>query len=117
MGVMLETIAPPDVGFLELNIQQKVEIKTSRDIARRRVSIFVGEQIANLLYGESPTLVLRGERAFWRVPVALATASLGRIGQVGALEVDVATGELCISEKVIQEIEINAQRLATGAAL
>jgi hypothetical protein len=117
MDVMFETTAPPDIGFWELNIHQRVEIKTSRDVARRRVSIFVGEQIANLLYGESPTLVLRGEKAFWRVPVALATASLGRIGQVGAVEVDVTTGELCLNEKVIQEIETNAQRLATGAAL
>ncbi|MBK9051235.1 MAG: hypothetical protein IPL78_10045 [Chloroflexi bacterium] len=87
MDVMFETVAPPDIGFWELNIQQKIEIKTSRDVARRRVSIFVGEQIAHLLYGEPPTLVLRGDRAFWRVPVALATTTLGRIGQVGAWSV------------------------------
>lgn len=117
MDAMFETAAPPDIGFWELNIQQKIEIRTSRDVARRQVSIFVGEQIANLLYGEPPTLVLHGDRAFWRVPVALATASLSRIGQVGAVEVDVATGELCLNEKVIQEIEINVQRLAAGAAL
>lgn len=117
MDIMFETVAPPDIGFWEINIQQKIEIKTSRDAARRRVSIFVGEQIANLLYGEPPTLVLRGDRAFWRVPVALATVTLGRIGPVGAVEVDVVTGELCLNEKVLQEIETNAQRLAAGAAL
>lgn len=28
MDVMFETMAPPDIGFWELNIQQKVKIRT-----------------------------------------------------------------------------------------
>ena len=115
MSITLEAIPLPEIGVVELNIQQTVNIKVSAAAARRRDSRYVGEQIGNLLYGENPTLLLKKARAYWHVPVTLGSASLGRIGQVGAIEVDVETGEICLNEATTQEITTNAQRLAAWA--
>ena len=85
--------------------------------ARRKVSIFAGNTIADLLSGETPEMVWRNERAFWRVPVVLSSRLAGRIGVVGTIEVDVETGEMQITEQLTAAIEENAQRLAADAAL
>lgn len=113
MSITLEAIDVPESGLLELNIQQIVNIKVNADTARRRVTRYVGDYVGDLLYGENPMLVLRGSRAVWRVPVVVATGEMGRIGQVGAMDVDVETGELNVAESLVQEIEYNAHRLVT----
>jgi hypothetical protein len=81
--------------------------------ARHLVSVFVGNHIGDLLYGEAPDLVLREDGAYWRVPVILSSRSMGRIGLVGAIEVHVETGELRLSDQIITEIKQNARRFAT----
>ena len=113
MSVMLETINLPESGLFELNIHQIVNIKIKAENARRRVTRYVGDYIGDLLYGEKPTLVLQNQRVFWRVPVVIANGESGRIGQVGAIEVDMETGELIITEALIQEIKQNTHRLVT----
>ena len=86
------------------------------DEARRKVSVFAGNQIADLISGENPDLVWQKNGAYWRVPVVLSSRSLGRIGQVGFIDVNVETGELQITEQITRRIEENAQRF-TGAAM
>ncbi len=92
-------------------------IQVTPETARRRVSVFVGNHIADLLHGETPDLVLRENGIFWRVPVVLSSRSMGRIGPVGVIDVDVETGDLSITDQTISEIEAHAQRFAIGAAL
>lgn len=117
MTVMLETIVPPDKGLLNIEIKLTADIQISPDAARQSVSVFVGNQIGDLLHGETPNLVLRENGVYWQVPVTLSSKSLGRIGQVGSIDVDVATGDLNITDQIISEIEHHAQRFAVGAAL
>ncbi len=117
MSITLEAIDIPESGLLELNIQQTVDIKINAETARRRVTRYVGDYIGDLLYGENPTLVLQGSRAIWRVPIVVATGEMGRIGQVGVMDVDVATGELNVTEHLVQEIEHNAHRLVARSPL
>jgi len=114
---MLETITPPESGLLDIEIRLNANIQITPDIACRRVSVFVGNQIADLLHGGPPDLVLRENGVYWRVPVLLSSRSMGRIGQVGTIDVDVETGELKITSQTIAEIEKHAQRFAAGAAL
>ncbi len=85
--------------------------------ARRKVSVFVGNQIADLMSGENPDLIWQKNEAYWRVPVVLSSISLGRTGQVGFIDVNVETGELQITEQITQRIEENAQRFAAGVAM
>lgn len=117
MTITLESINPPETGPLDLNLHLSANIKVSSKRAYQLVSVYVGNEIAGLLHGEAPNLAIRDDGAFWRVPVVLSSRSLGRIGQVGAIDVNVETGELCMSDQITAEIETNANRLAIGAAL
>ena len=117
MTVTLETITPPDTGTLNLNLRLTADIRITPDHARRSVSQFVGNTIADLLHGDRPELIVRTDGVYWRVPVVLSSRSLGRIGVVGTLDVDVERGNLRVTERIIAEIMLNAQRFASGAAL
>ena len=117
MTVLIETVKLPDSGHFQMDLQLTADIRVSAETARKRVSTFVGREIADLLYGGPPDLVWQEQGVYWRVPVILASHSLGRIGQVGTIDVAVETGELRLGEEVIAAIEDNAQRLAAGAAL
>lgn len=58
MSVMLETVTPPESGPLEIDIKLTANIQVRPETARRQVSIFVGDRIADLLHGETPNLVV-----------------------------------------------------------
>jgi len=117
MTLMVETVTPPTSGPFRLDLHLAADILVSADAARRRVSAFVGREIADLLHGEPPNLVWQEHGVSWRVPVVLSSRSLGRIGVVGAIDVDVKTGELILNDELLHTLEDNAQRLAAGAAL
>jgi len=116
MTVMLETIKPPESGPLNIEIKLNANIQITSEAARRQVSVYVGNHIADLLHGDTPDLVLRESGVFWRVPVVLSSRSMGRIGPVGQIDVDVETGELNTTDQIISEIEDRAQRFAISAA-
>lgn len=117
MAITLENIDLPPHGLLDINIQKRVNIHITSHTARQQVSVFVGNHIADLLHSDVPELVLRKQGVYWRVPVVLSSRSLGRIGIVGSIDVDVQTGELTLTDSIISEIKNNAQRFAVGTAL
>ena len=117
MTVMVETISPPQLGVMEINLQFSANIQIAAEAAKKRVSVLVGNKIADLLYGDTPNLVIRSTGAFWRVPVIFSSRSLGRIGAVGFVDVNAETGEFLLTPETIHEIEDNSQRFAAGAAL
>lgn len=117
MNVTLETINLPETGQLDIELRITANLTITPQQATRLVSVFAGNEIADLLHGGSPTLVVRAEGTYWRVPVILSTKSFGPIGSVGAIDVHVETGNLRLTEQIISEIETNAQRLAIGTAL
>ncbi|WP_129678425.1 hypothetical protein [Candidatus Chloroploca sp. Khr17] len=117
MTILLETVTPPKSGVFQIDFSVAGEIVVSADDARRSVGVYVGTMLADLLHAEAPILVLKDHGIFWRVPVILSTASLGRVGAVGAIDVDTQTGELLLDERNLHEIDQNAERLAAGAAL
>lgn len=117
MPITIETVTPPESGPFNLELKLATDIHITAETARRKVGVFAGNHMADLLSGETPSLVWQQEGAYWRVPVVLSSRSHGRIGIVGAIDVDVETGELQVNDRIIQEIEENAQRFAVGAAL
>lgn len=117
MTILIETEKLPERGPLNIRLDVSTTINTTAEEARCKVSVFVGNEIADLLSGEVPDLVWQKDGAFWRVPVVLSSKSLGRIGFVGFIDVNVETGELQLSEQTTRSIEENAQRFAAGAAL
>jgi hypothetical protein len=117
MSITIETVKLPERGRVNFNLNFVADIRLTADEARRKVSVFTGNQIADLLSGETPNLIWQTNGVYWRVPVALSSRTWGRIGVVGAIDVDVQTGELQLNEAIIEEIEANAQRFAAAAAL
>lgn len=116
MTIIIESVTLPERGPLNLHLDVATIINISAKEAQRKVSVFVGNTIADLLVGEMPSLVWQRNMAVWRVPVVLSSRSMGRIGIVGAIDVNVYSGDLHITNQIIEEIEENAQRFAIGAA-
>lgn len=117
MTLMIETVTPPESGSFQVELHLVADIAISAEAARKSVSAFVGREIADLLHGDRPDLVWQEAGVFWRVPVVLSSRSFGRIGVVGAVDVDVETGQLNLNDELLLTLSDNAQRLAAGAAL
>lgn len=117
MAIIIEPIELPKRGSLSIQLDVEATINHEAEEARRKVTVFVGDRIADLLSGETPSLVWQPHGVYWRVPVALHSRSMGRIGIVGTIEVNVETGELQLTDQLIEDIEKNAQRFAIGASL
>lgn len=82
-------------------------------VARRKVNVFVSNEISYLMGGRDPELIL-SDPIVWRVPVVLTFPHHGAVGTVGAIEVNAETGELLISPTLIEEMTRHAQALATS---
>jgi hypothetical protein len=117
MSITLETITIPESGPFSLELKLATNIQITADRARRKVGVYVGNYIADLLSGETPSLVWKRNKAYWRVPVVLSSRSRGRIGVAGTIDVDVETGELQVNSDIIEEIGANADRLITSPPL
>ncbi|MBX3058240.1 MAG: hypothetical protein KF770_17395 [Anaerolineae bacterium] len=100
----------PKIGRLEVDIKVTADINISAYAARQKVNSFVLSEISYMMHAAEPTLVL-GDRICWRVPVVLSLASIGNVGEVGTIDVDVESGQMHISPQQITEIEARAQDL------
>lgn len=114
MTILLDA-AVPERGPLHIRIHVDTQINVPAAEARQRVTQFVHRQLSSQMHGGPPVLVLR-ERAVWRVPIHLTFPSVGDVGQVGELEVDVETGTLDVNETVLRKLEENAEALARRSA-
>jgi hypothetical protein len=109
MTVNVESL--PKTGRLEVDIKVTADVNISAYAARQKVNNFVLSEISYMMHAAEPTLVL-GDRICWRVPVVLSLTSVGDVGEVGAIDVDVESGQIHISPRQITEIEARAQSLA-----
>lgn len=109
MTVNVESL--PKTGRLEVDIKVTADVNISAYAARQKVNNFVLSEISYMMHAAEPTLVL-GERVRWRVPVILSLTSVGDVGEVGAIDVDVESGQVHVSPQQITEIEARAQGLA-----
>ena len=111
MDAQLDMLTLPRSGRVEVTINLSADVHVTADMARKRVSRLVISEIGNLLYGGEPSLAV-GKRICWRVPVLLAYPDTGPVGQAGALDVDVETGEIFITPEQLTEITNYAHYLA-----
>ncbi|MCL4867985.1 MAG: hypothetical protein KJ063_03365 [Anaerolineae bacterium] len=101
----------PRSGQMEFMIHVSTNIHFSAEAARRLVGRFAANEIAYLLRGGEPTLIV-AERVCWRVPVLLTLPGQGIVGPVGQIDVDVETGEIIISSEDIRLIQEYAEQKA-----
>jgi len=103
----------PRIGKVDLTIQVSATINYSAEAARRLVGRFVANDISYLLRCGDPELVV-SERLYWRVPVTLAFPTTGPVGIVGAIDVDVESGQLSVTPEQITDITHHAETLAAA---
>lgn len=109
----METIveAIPQTGDIRLVIEVSARQNFSARSAQKLVRRFIADEISYLLRVGEPALVV-GQQLYWRVPVQLAFPGRGAAGDVGAIDVNVETGQLLITPEIIAEITRHAHRLA-----
>ena len=56
-----------------------------------------------------------GLRLRWRVPVILSLRSIGDVGEVGHIDVDIETGQMNVTPTLIEEMDARAEALAQRA--
>jgi hypothetical protein len=84
--------------------------------ARRRVTAWLVSEVANMLVGDTPQLII-DQRTLWRVPVLLTSSRVGTVGQVGTVDVDATTGEVFVNPELKKQILANAKRAARSASI
>jgi hypothetical protein len=108
--------ALPQTGRLEVDIKVTADINISAYAARQKVNGFVLSEISYMMHAGPPALVL-AERVRWRVPIILSLTSRGNVGEVGAIDVDVETGQMQVTPQLIAELNARAESLATSISL
>jgi len=118
MTVELDQILPQlEAAQIDITIRVSTRLNVTQVAARRKVNVFVLNEIGTGLGGDTPTLVLYQERLCWRVPVILALPPRGRLGQVGQIDVDAQSGEILANDQTIRDIADHATRLVAGSLL
>jgi hypothetical protein len=98
-------------AWLEGRLREVSNVPVSPFMARQKVNVLMLEQVSNLLLADEPELVKAAHHWLWQVPVDLTLPAKGRVGRVGVLEVDAIYGEVRYSDKLLADIETNAEHL------
>ncbi len=118
MAVELSEVLPQIEGAqVDITVRVSTKLNVTQVAARRKVNVFVLNEIGTGLGGDMPTLVIQNDRLCWRVPVILALAPKGRLGQVGQIDIDAQTGEILADDQLIRDIADHAERLVAGSSL
>ena len=107
----------PHASQIDVHVHISATMNVTAFVARRKVNGLLLDRVGTGLYTDKPELVMSDQRMCWRVPVILALPTLGRLGQVGTVEVDVQSGEVLADEITWQEMSEHAERLVAGATL
>ena len=113
MASIIEAL--PKTGRLEVEIKVAADVNISAYAAKQKVNDFVLSDISYMMHAGNATLVL-ADRIYWRVPVILSLTSRGDVGEVGAIDVDVETGQMHVTPQLIAEINARAEGLALSTA-
>ena len=118
MVIELDQVLPhAEAAKVDVTVHVSATLNVTQVAARRKVNVFVLNEIGTGLGGDTPTLVLHNNRLCWRVPVILALLSKGRLGQVGQIDVDAQSGEILADDQLIHDIADHAERLVAGSTL
>ncbi|MCB0042982.1 MAG: hypothetical protein M9936_17015 [Caldilinea sp.] len=101
----------PPSGRVEIAISVAADVNISAMAARQKVNDFVLSEISYMMHAGEPELVV-SDRVLWRVPVILSLTSHGDVGEIGAISVDVESGQMAISPEAMDELHARADDLA-----
>ena len=117
MAVEVSEVLPRvEAAQVDITVHVSAALNVTQVAARRKVNVFVLDEIGTGLGGDTPLLILHKDRLCWRVPVILSLVPHGRLGQVGQIDVDAQTGEILADDELIRDIANHAERLVAGSS-
>ena len=93
VAILLDEYTLPRTGAVELHVTRSFDINVSADEACRQVNNWLLDEVSYMVGAGEPLLVI-GKKVVWRVPVLLTATHIGEVGAIGAIDVDVQTGEM-----------------------
>jgi hypothetical protein len=118
MSVELQGVVPKlPTARIDVSINISATLNVTAYTAKRKANTFVLNRLGTGLFGDEPQLVVTDKLICWRVPIFVATASQGRLGQIGQIDVDAQTGEVLADDNLLKDIASNAERLVASSAV
>lgn len=102
---------------VDINIHVTATMNITPFVARQKVNVTLLDRVGTGLLAGQPVLMAAEGQLRWRVPVNLALPGRGRLDQVGAVDVNVQTGEVLLDQTLADEIAHHASQLATSSPL
>jgi len=116
-NVELRNVFPPgQTAQLDIHVHVSATLNVTPFIARQKVGGLVLSKVGTGVGADEPSFIVTGERVVWRVPLFLALPGLGRLGEVGEIDVDAQTGEILADQSTLERIIENARRIAPDSA-
>lgn len=104
-------------GQVRVNIRIEASLNISAFVAQQKATGYVLDHVSDHMAGDEPSLVVDGDCFLWRVPIYFAVLPHGRLGQVGSIDIDAQTGQLHITNELIQDMRDHAQALVERSAV
>ncbi len=101
---------------IDIHVHVSAQLNVTPFVARQKVGGLMLSQVGTGVAADEPVLVATSERLVWRVPVFLALPGLGRLGDLGQIDVDAQTGQVLADQALLERLIENAQRLASPAS-
>ncbi len=112
-----DMLPPLQAAQVDIRIHVSATLNVTPFIARQKVGGLVLSEAGTGVGADEPSLIVTSARVVWRVPLFLALPGLGRLGEVGEIDVDAQTGEVLADRAALERIIENAERLAPNSAL
>jgi hypothetical protein len=118
MSIDIKDFVPqlPDAQ-VDIQVHGSARLNVTPFTARQKVGGVIVSHVGTGVAADQPTLVANQERLLWRVPVFLALPGLGRVGELGHIDVDAQTGEILADHAMFKKLIDHAQRLAPDSVL
>lgn len=117
-SIELQEILPQiQSAQVDIHIHVSARLNITPFVARQKVGGLVLLEVGTGIGADTPFLVVAADRVVWRVPLFLALPGLGRLGDVGEIDVNAQSGEVLADRATFERIIQNAQRLSPDSPL
>lgn len=91
----------------------EVEVKIAPDVARRRANDYLITYVSMTLHAVDPRLIV-AEQPYWRFTLEMRLRELGRVADLGTLDIDALTGDVVVlQEQQIRNLQEQANEIVT----
>jgi hypothetical protein len=101
---------------LHLELKISTTLRVSAPEAKRKVARFFMDKVSLFIGPQPPLLVVIEDQIFWRFPIVFSMGQPGQPYKVGEVDVDAFSGQLLINDQLIEDIKVNARRVAISAS-